>query len=90
MIDEGEAAIVREVFERRAKGEGLRAIVASLNARGVPGPRGGAWAVSALHEMVGRDRYLGVVRWGVRGSTYKHGTRVATEGACACRASSMR
>lgn len=81
VVDADEAAVVREVFERRAKGEGLRAIVASLNARGVPGPRGGAWAVSALHEMVGRDRYLGVVRWGVRGSTYKHGTRVATEGA---------
>lgn len=80
-VDDAEAAVVREVFERRAAGDGLRAIVASLNARGVAGPRGGSWAVSALHEMVSRDRYLGVVRWGVRGSAYKHGTRVATTNA---------
>lgn len=58
-VDEERAAIVREIFQRFAAGETTRAIVHSLNARGVPGPRGGAWAVSALH--VSHERQLGLL-----------------------------
>lgn len=58
-VDKARAAIVREIFQRFAAGETTRAIVHSLNARGVPGPRGVAWAVSALH--VSHERQLGLL-----------------------------
>jgi len=85
VIDEGQAVIVREVFARYGRGESLRALVRSLNARSIPSPRAGArgsgsWSPSALHELLHRDRYLGVLRWGVTGSRYRGGTRVATRG----------
>lgn len=58
-IDEPRAAVVREIFARFAAGETTRGIVRELNARGVPGPRGGAWAMSALH--VSHERRLGLL-----------------------------
>lgn len=48
VIDQAEAAIVREIFEARANGLSVQHIVRTLNARGVPSARGGTWAVSAL------------------------------------------
>lgn len=85
VIDAAQADVVREVYARHAGGEGLREIVRALNARGVPSPRAGSrgtgtWSPSALHEILRRDRYLGVLRWGVTGSQYRKGTRVATAG----------
>lgn len=58
-IHDAQAAVVREVFARYADGETTRAIVHSFNARGLPGPRGGAWACSALH--VSHARGLGLL-----------------------------
>lgn len=43
------AAVVREVFERYGAGESCQRIAADLNRRGVRGPRGGTWSVSALY-----------------------------------------
>jgi site-specific DNA recombinase len=40
-INEKEAAIVREIFERYASGEGLRTLVKRLNERGIAPPRAG-------------------------------------------------
>lgn len=58
-VDEPAAAIVREIFQRFAAGETTRAIVHDLNARAVPGPRGGPWAISAL--SVSAQRQLGLL-----------------------------
>jgi site-specific DNA recombinase len=58
-VDETQAAVVREIYARYADGETTRAIVHSFNARGLPGPRGGAWACSALH--VSHTRGLGLL-----------------------------
>lgn len=83
VIDEFQAAIVREVFERYAKGEGLRKICKSLAARGISSPRAGkrgigAWAPSAVHAMLRRPLYIGRMEWGHVHKTYKAGTRVRT------------
>ena len=57
VVDPEQAAIVREIFERYAKGESPHAIAIDLNARGVPSPgstwkrstrRRGGWAPSAI------------------------------------------
>lgn len=76
-----QAATVRAIFAARAEGATIRAIVADLNSRGVPSPsagrRGtGTWCPSAVHEILSRDRYLGVLRWGAAGEEYRHGTVV--------------
>jgi DNA invertase Pin-like site-specific DNA recombinase len=85
VIDAAQAEVVREIFERHARGESPRVIAHDLNARGVAAPvagkRGtGSWSPSTIYEMVRRDRYRGVIRWGDRGSTYRGGTKVHTTG----------
>jgi hypothetical protein len=84
-IDETQAAVVREVFERYAKGEGLRTICKSLSERGISSPRAGkrgigAWAPSAVHAMLRRPHYIGRMEWGHVHKTYKSSTRVRTKG----------
>ncbi len=64
------AAIVREIFSRYASGETLKPIVCDLNARGIVGPRGHKWAVTALygspHKLAGilnNPLYIGEYHW---------------------------
>lgn len=38
-INEAEAAIVRDIYERFAAGEGVRSIAGALNRQGIPSPR---------------------------------------------------
>jgi site-specific DNA recombinase len=47
-IDEEQAEIVRRIFAEYAAGRSPRAIALSLNADGVPGPRGGQWCGSTI------------------------------------------
>ena len=72
-IVEPEAELVREVFRRAAAGEPMRTIAADLNARGVPAPGAGwsrksrrtdgLWLNTAIHSMLGNERYVGKVVW---------------------------
>lgn len=58
-IDDGEAAIVREVYERSLAGETARAIAADLQRRGVPRPQGGRWTDSTVYVMLRHTAYRG-------------------------------
>lgn len=66
---ESEAQWVRFVFARYAAGDSARQIAQQLNARGVPSPRGGTWAHSALYPdakgvgMLGNALYIGQQVW---------------------------
>jgi site-specific DNA recombinase len=76
-----QSAIVVEIFTRYGRGEGLRTIAKTLNARGVPsaraGKRGtGSWAPSALFSLLRRPRYIGILEWNHFEKTYKRGTKV--------------
>ena len=69
-IDEAQAAIVREIFARYAAGESCQRIAADLNARGVRGPRGGTWCVSAIYGspakgagVLNNELYVGRYIW---------------------------
>ncbi|MDI1484712.1 recombinase family protein [Polyangium sp. y55x31] len=80
-VNEAQAAVVREIFQRYAEGEGLRTLVKDLNERRVPPPRAGrrgtgSWSPSSIHEMIRRERYRGVLVWGKQEKTYKGGTKV--------------
>lgn len=66
---DGETEIVREIFERWAGGEPLKAIASDLNRRQIPSPgatwkrtsrvKHGRWLISALHELLQNERYVG-------------------------------
>jgi DNA invertase Pin-like site-specific DNA recombinase len=62
-IHPAEAATVVRIFEMCAAGTGLIRTAKRLNAEGVPGPRGQAWAPTAIREMLRRDLYRGQIVW---------------------------
>lgn len=73
VIDEAEAVHVRWVFARYAEGWSPASIVHDLNRRGIPAPRGGTWAVSAVYGSAARglgllnnELYGGRVIWNRR------------------------
>ena len=81
VINEAHADVVRRIFEQYGAGLGLRAIAKDLNQRGVLPPRAGrrgtgSWSTSALHAMLRRERYRGVIVWNQREKTYRKGTKV--------------
>lgn len=49
VIDEAQATIVRRIFAAYIAGDSPRTIAAALNRDGIPSPRGGTWAGSAIH-----------------------------------------
>lgn len=73
VIDDAEAERVRWIFERYAEGWSPVSIAHELNRQGVPAPRGGTWAVSAIHGSAARGlgllnnaMYAGRVIWNRR------------------------
>ncbi len=59
------AHVVRELFQRRARGEGWTALARFLDSSGVRGPYGnGAWTPSAVAKIIRNPVYLGQARSG--------------------------
>ena len=63
VVHEEESAVVREIFESYASGEGLRTIAHRLNAEGVPSPRAKGWSSSAVQAMLQNSIYRGEYVW---------------------------
>lgn len=59
---EEQADVIRETARRLFAGESLRSITKSLNERGVPSPKGGAWSSTQLRQVMLRDRNAGLRR----------------------------
>jgi site-specific DNA recombinase len=88
VIDQTEADHVRWIFDRYAEGWTPVSIAHELNRRGVPSPRGGSWAVGAIHGSAARGlgllnnvMYSGQVIWNRRQwlKDPETGARVYTE-----------
>ena len=72
-INEEQAAIVREIFERHAAGDSSGVIAADLTSRGVPSPgtfwkerterRAERWARSGIAAMLSNELYNGTYYW---------------------------
>jgi site-specific DNA recombinase len=82
VINEEEAAIVREIYRRYLDGEGFKRIANALNERGIrsaqAGRRGtGSWSIAAIREMLFRERYRGVYIHGQIDRVRRGGKRVA-------------
>ncbi|MGN6383699.1 MAG: recombinase family protein [Dyella sp.] len=87
-IDQKQAEVVRRIFSEYINGASPREIVAGLNRDGVPSPRGGQWAMTAVYPDVRRgigilanEIYVGRQIWN-RSHFLKHpetGRRVRRE-----------
>ena len=69
-VVEEQATIVREIYARFAAGESCQRIASDLNVRGVHGPRGHTWSVSALYGtpdkgagLLNNELYVGRYVW---------------------------
>ncbi len=60
-----EAEVVRQIFRDFADGTSIKAIVADLNARGVPGRRGvrKRWSPSTVSRILKNEKYVGRWMW---------------------------
>lgn len=59
VVDEAEAAIVREASERVLSGQTLYSITRDLNARGVRTAREATWSIQALRQILTSDAIVG-------------------------------
>ena len=58
-VDENEAVIVREIFERYGKGETVTDIIKDLNARQIKTSLGRDFNKNSLHRLLRNKRYIG-------------------------------
>ncbi len=63
-VNEGQAAIVRRVFDMYGQGLGFKRIAVLLGNEKVPAPTAKGWAVSAVREILHRELYNGVIVYG--------------------------
>lgn len=73
--NEAEAAVVRDICERFANGQGLRTIALALNTAKAPSPRAqqgrpNGWSASSVREVLIRPLYRGELVWGRTVSAY--------------------
>jgi hypothetical protein len=62
-INEGQAAIVRRIFELYADGLGFKKIAETLNQDGLLGPRGTPWRHTAIRELLHNPTFGGSTVW---------------------------
>ncbi len=74
-INDAEAAVVRDIYDRFAAGAGARAIADTLNRKGVPSPRAQqgrpcGWSSSTVRAVLERPLYRGEVVYGRSAKAY--------------------
>ncbi|NDW46697.1 recombinase family protein [Ruegeria sp. PrR005] len=70
VINEGQAAIVRRIFQEFSEGHSPRAIAGRLNDDGIVGPRGASWGASTIYGnwrrgtgILNNELYIGRLVW---------------------------
>lgn len=58
-VNEKDAAIVREIFERFNNGESMSSICRDLDTRGHKGVLGGTWCAERMRNTLSNEKYLG-------------------------------
>jgi site-specific DNA recombinase len=72
--DRAQAAVVRRIFEERAKGKGLYVIARGLERDGIAPVRGKGWYVSQVQSIIRNTTYKGLLTWGASRRVYRKGT----------------
>lgn len=63
IINEAEAATVRQIFDWYRAGWSAANIAAMLNNKGIRNARGHKWTLSGVLNAIGNERYIGVYIW---------------------------
>lgn len=64
--DSNTAPVVRRIFQDCLAGNGLKAIVRSLNADGIPSATGKQWGATSVEKILHNEAYTGTLVWGKR------------------------
>jgi len=64
IINENEAAVVRQIFADYLNGRIVKDIVQELNDRGIKNKQGRPFAINSVYRMLRVEKYIGVVRYG--------------------------
>jgi site-specific DNA recombinase len=77
-VVEGQAVVVRRVFEMRANGRSYREVAHTLNEEGSVSPGGSTWDVSSVRTILLNETYLGRRVWNQtrRNKRVQRGTKV--------------
>ena len=62
---EGEASLMQRMFRMAESGRSVLDIVKTLNAEGIPSPRGKRWSKTPVHGILRNETYTGALVWGV-------------------------
>ena len=79
-VDPATGSVVREIFERSLRGNGLKEICKELNDRGVTN-RGKRWNKGGIHYLLTNEAYTGTAVWGRTSRGEKAADPVRVEGA---------
>ena len=77
VVNEEEAAIVREIFNLAEQGLGYKSIVGHLNGKGYKTKKGNAFSVNGVKDILGNPIYIGKVRFNQTGQ--KNGAKAKTK-----------
>lgn len=74
-VNDAERAVVVDIYERFAAGEGARSIAGALNRQGIPSPRAqqgrpSGWSASTIKAVLERPLYRGEIVYGVSRKAY--------------------
>ena len=63
-VDEGEAAVVRRMFQMADSGKTLLDITKTLNREGISSPNGKTWRKTTVYKLLTNEVYTGTLVWG--------------------------
>ena len=58
-------AVARRIFDMALEGESVLEIARTLNAEGIPSPRGKKWLKTTIHKLLVKEAYTGTLVWGL-------------------------
>ena len=58
-------AVARRIFDMALSGASVLEIAKTLNAEGIPSPRGKKWLKTTIHKMLVNESYTGTLVWGL-------------------------
>lgn len=59
IVNQEQAAVVKDIFSALLSGKGTHDIADDLNRRGVPSKRGGRWTATTIRGMLSNEKYVG-------------------------------
>ncbi len=65
-VDRKAAPVVRRIFDMAARGRSTLDITKTLNAEGIPGPRGKRWLKNSVHKMLNNEAYTSTLVCGTK------------------------